>query len=214
MAFSGGNIPDGMSVSEYQDYCHLDQYFSGPLDDFPSRLKAPFLSKCEAKFLSFLKAAHPSSSVMTQVQLIRLVNVDVENLCASWRDQEGCDPETRPNIKRLIGDINLLSVDFVLLDASGCPYFVIELDGPEHQYDPNVLEAWVKIQAKKRLTSSEKKIRDQVAGWERDRLKESAIRCAGLAFKRIKNAESCMTEYQNQLNFEISEYSNRVVAGC
>jgi len=186
MAFTGG-LTNGMSAADFQMYCNLEQYLSGPAAPMATVQKLPFFSVNEFNFFLRLQAAHPDAIVLSQVQLIRILNVDVSLLIANWNAQ-GQGPGF-PNIKGQISDINLLSLDFVLLTKTGKVFYVIELDGPEHLLDAAVMKDWVRLQAAPITTPQDKKIIERVNAWQRDKIKESAVQSCGLPFERFKHTD-------------------------
>lgn len=165
-----------------------EQYLCTPFETLPTATCC-LLSKFEIEFLDILKDGY-KGHVFPQVQLIRIVEVDVATLEKHWRDS-GCVWWERPGKSDTFMQISMLSLDYVLCDERYQVKFVIELDGKEHDYEPDVLEACIKLRnvEYKTLTGTDKKNVDRVRLWSRDRIKEAAVKGAGLRFIRVKNDE-------------------------
>lgn len=152
-------------------------------------MKGSFLSCHETDFLEFLKTGY-KDHVFPQVQLIRVIEVDIAKLEEDWLNWGSAWWE-RPGKSDIFMQISMLSLDYVLCDAQYQVKSVIELDGPEHDYAPEPLEATIKLRnvEYKTLTGDDKTMVDRVRLWSRDRIKEAAIKGAGLRFIRVKNDE-------------------------
>lgn len=111
----------------------IDLYYA-PGSDFPTRPVCPFISKNELKLLTLLQAALPKHYIFTQVQLTRLVDVDQSAIDDYNNQNGGASKITKWQFLNLF---QLLSVDFAICDSLGLPVCAIELDGPEHETDPD-----------------------------------------------------------------------------
>lgn len=152
-------------------------------------IASTFLSFNEKKFLFFLKSVC-TDEVFPQVQLIRVVDINLAALEKEWLDAGSIWWE-KPGKGEYFMSISMLSLDFVLYDAQQKVKFVIELDGPEHEYDPKVLEESIKLREieYKSLKGVNKLNEDRARLWVRDRIKEAAVKGANIKFLRVKNGE-------------------------
>jgi hypothetical protein len=165
-----------------------EQYLHTPFDDLLT-VACRLLSETETKFFEILKHGY-NGYIFPQVQLIRVIEVDIATLEKHWHDSGSAWWE-RPGKSDTFMQISMLSLDYVLCDKHYQVKFVIELDGPEHDYDSNVLEASIKLRnvEYKTLTGVQKANVDRVRLWSRDRIKEAAVKGARLNFIRVKNGE-------------------------
>ena len=175
--------------------------------DVPHKEKKPLQSPNELNLYRAIHEHHPHKIVLAQVQLIRLVNVDCEAIKAEWSNR-GSLPYSQPSFGKLIDDVKLLSLDFVICNSSGIPGLVIELDGDEHVVADKLIEQWV-VESSSVSNwdgSSLSKMPKQVEGWYRDRIKEHAIKSAGFSFVRFKNSELRSYDAMRDLQEKIARF--------
>ena len=188
MAFYPGK-PAHLTGPQYQLVQQICQDLATWQSSVPHKMR-DLQSPNELKLYRAIREWHPHKMVLAQVQLIRLVNVNCDEIATAWKEQ-GSDPRCWIDFGGLIGDINLLSLDFVIFNPSGTSGLVIELDGDEHSFDEKVVEDWV---VKSSLVpnwngSSLIKTPKRVEGWYRDRIKEHAVKSAGFHFIRFLNRD-------------------------
>lgn len=159
------HIPAGMSTEEFDRLCYLDMQLRYPLEIAPPVRKKAFLSPNEIKLLSYLVPWCPNFLVLTQVHLLQMINVDRDDIDADFIKSNayafGDDPGRV--YWRVFNMVSLLSVDFVLADRLGSPVYAIELNGLEHEQDPEVIE--------------------------RDKVKAHVLDSIGVPLLKIRNAE-------------------------
>jgi very-short-patch-repair endonuclease len=185
----GFNRP-ALNSEENEIFRCQEQYLATPVENLSTRtLASGILSRNEIALQGVLKRRY-AGYVFPQVQLIRVVEVDMATLQKQWQDFGSAWWE-RPGKSDTFMQISMLSLDYILCDGRYQVKFVIELDGPEHDYDANVLEASIKLRKLeyKTLTGIDKANVDRARLWSRDRIKEAAVKGAGLRFIRIKNDE-------------------------
>ncbi|MGY0613430.1 DUF2726 domain-containing protein [Luteimonas sp. A501] len=153
-----------MTLEEYKLLVAADAALASPVEVAVPVVPATFLSANEKSLLQHLSAGLSSRHICCQVQLIRLVELDDTQL----------SPQLLQNYEYLVGNhkaprwfffnlISLLSLDFVFLNSQGNPTCVVELDGPEHQEDLNLIE--------------------------RDKMKSQVLSAIGMPFQRFKNSD-------------------------
>lgn len=198
--------PTQLSLRQAQLINTIDQDLATWQSDAPHFARR-FLTKLELLLLKHLLLAHPSKIVAPQVQLIRLVNLDVKSIREEWQ-RSGSHPYRFPDIKKLIEQINKLSIDFVICNLYGIPKLAIELDGAEHSYDPRVIEQWVVDSSKNpnwdgsTLLEAPKKVQ----AWYRDRIKNHAIESAGINIIRVDNSDVDDPDRLSDLDAQINRY--------
>lgn len=173
--------------------------------DVPHKERKPFLFPNELTLYRAIREYHPFKIVLAQVQLIRLVNVDCDAIKADWLNQ-GSPLYSQPKFGKLIDDVKLLSLDFVICNSSGTPGLVIELDGDEHLVDEKKIEEWVvdSSSAPNWNGFALKEMPEAIEGWYRDRIKEHAIRSAGINFVRFQNSKLQDYDAMRQLQEKIT----------
>lgn len=205
MAFNPGKpthlntMQDQLIMLITQDLLHWES-------DVPHK-PMDLLSINELHLYRSIRENHPNSIILAQVQLIRLVNVDCDAIKQEWMAQ-GSHPNYMPRFKRLIDDVNLLSLDFVVCNSSGTPCVVIELDGDEHTLDTSLIENWV-IESSKDPNwdgVSLGKMPEIIKCWYRDRIKEHAIKSARINFIRFRNSDLSNYEAMQKLHGEITKF--------
>lgn len=177
MAFRPPSIPQGVSLKEWLRQAEEEQFFSLAPEPMPTKIRQ-LLSSNESVFLTHLLRWFPHLLFFSQVQLIRLVEVDNEQLFHEWLES-GCDPEIEPDQWRYFNDIRLLSLDFVACVPSGVPLRAIELNGKEHENDRRVMM--------------------------RDRIKKAALLPTGLPFLTFKNEQLYSRQGLNEIEFSLRD---------
>ena len=205
MAFYPGK-PAHLTGQQYQLIQQICQDLATWQSSVPHK-RLTLQSPNELQLYRAIREWHPHKIVLAQVQLIRLVNVDCNELTRELR-AHGASSSYRVEFKDLIGDINLLSLDFVICNSSGIARLVIELDGNEHSFDEKIVEDWV---VKSSLAPNWNGLSlvetpKRVHGWYRDRIKEHAVKSAGLEFIRFDNRNLNNYEAMQGLRMAIERF--------
>lgn len=164
MAFRPSFIPQNMSFEEYSSLATAAMALASPAEVHVPVISASFLSVNEQKFLQLLSPSLPGRHICCQVQLIRLIKLDKSKLTEQFlKDYQYLLANRSEPEWFFFNLIRLLSLDFVFLNAQGVPTCAVELDGPEHETDLDLIE--------------------------RDKLKAQVLGSAGIPFQRFKNAD-------------------------
>lgn len=151
------------SEAEWEEYENLYSDLPTKLVETLPTKRTIFLSKIERDFLDAAIKKLPNYLIFSQVQLIRLVDIDSSKIPQFKIDFptffQGEEEEYA-----IFNLINLLSVDFVISNKTGYPLCVIEVDGEEH----------------KKSYSARK-----------DEFKNKALENAGIKIFRITNKDAC-----------------------
>lgn len=173
MVFVPKNNGNGKAISLTSSSEAEWEEFENLYSDLPSKLvetlptkKAKFLTKIERDFFEVLTKKFTNHHIFSQVQLVRLVEIDKSKIPQFKKDfptffQGELEEYAIFNL------INLLSVDFVIANNTGYPRCVIEVDGEEHKKPSAV---------------------------RKDKFKSKALENAGIKIYRISNEDTCNAE--------------------
>lgn len=132
---NGKDIAISLSPSSKAEWEEYDSLYS----DLPTKLvetlptkRAIFLSKIERNFFEALTKKFPNCHIFSQVQLIRLVDIDKSKI-PQLKKEFPTFFQGEPEQYTIFNLINKLSVDFVIANKTGYPRCVIEVDGEEHK---------------------------------------------------------------------------------
>ena len=174
MAFRPSFIPQHMSLDEYNHLAAAEAALAAPTEVHVPVVSAPFLSVNEQTLLQLLSPSLPGRHICCQVQLIRLVALDESKLTQQFLQDYQYLLANRSEPKWFFFNlISLLSLDFVFLNAQGTPTCVVELDGPEHETDLDLIE--------------------------RDKVKAQVLGSVGIPFQRFKNVDIADSNKVNAL---------------
>lgn len=163
---NGKDIATSLTPSSKAEWEEYDSLYS----DLPTKLvetlptkRAIFLSKIERHFFEALTEKFPNCHIFSQVQLIRLVDID-ESKTPQLVKEFPTFFKGESEKYAIFNLINKLSVDFVIANKTGYPRCVIEVDGEEHKKSYSV---------------------------RKDKFKSKALENAGITLLRITNEDAC-----------------------
>ncbi|PKE27441.1 uncharacterized protein DUF2726 [Rahnella sp. BIGb0236] len=151
------------SAAEWEEYENLYSDLPTKLVETLPTKRTNFLSKIERNFLDALAKKFINYHIFSQVQLIRLVDIDKSKI-PQFKIDFPTFFQGESEEHALFNLISLLSVDFVIANKTGYPRCVIEVDGEEH----------------KKFYSAMK-----------DKFKNKALENAGIPILRITNEDVC-----------------------